>query len=168
MIKMYNAEVLSKFPVVQHFPFGSLFTWEKVPEAAAIASTIHAKSQPRQQNTLPSRYAIPPPTTSIPSRPGPPMEGTKAPRASAGTSMPSTARLPAVPDGRAGPLGGMPPPGPRGLPTTRAPWATGASRAPPPAPSSGGTAAPWARNVPTTPRPPPGMQDTKEGKKGDE
>ncbi|KAK5277966.1 Serine/threonine-protein phosphatase 2A activator 1, partial [Cryomyces antarcticus] len=33
MLKMYNAEVLSKFPVIQHFPFGSLFVWERDPNA---------------------------------------------------------------------------------------------------------------------------------------
>ena len=46
MIKMYNAEVLSKFPVVQHFPFGSLFEWEKDPEAKAPPPTTHSSNQP--------------------------------------------------------------------------------------------------------------------------
>jgi serine/threonine-protein phosphatase 2A activator len=47
MIKMYNAEVLSKFPVVQHFPFGSLFAWEKDPNATAIQASVHTASQPK-------------------------------------------------------------------------------------------------------------------------
>jgi serine/threonine-protein phosphatase 2A activator len=38
MIKMYNVEVLSKFPVVQHFHFGGLFKWERDP----TAPTAHA------------------------------------------------------------------------------------------------------------------------------
>lgn len=43
---MYNAEVLSKFPVVQHFPFGSLFSWEPDPDAQAQPTSIHTMNQP--------------------------------------------------------------------------------------------------------------------------
>jgi serine/threonine-protein phosphatase 2A activator len=69
MIKMYNAEVLSKFPVVQHFPFGSLFKWEKDPEAKAPPPSTHASSQPLRNpmdTHAPSaaRQTMPPPGSS--------------------------------------------------------------------------------------------------------
>ncbi|KAK3945636.1 Serine/threonine-protein phosphatase 2A activator 1 [Diplogelasinospora grovesii] len=46
MLKMYDAEVLHKFPVVQHFPFGSLFSWEADPAAAKPERTVHMAQQP--------------------------------------------------------------------------------------------------------------------------
>ncbi|KAL9636071.1 MAG: hypothetical protein Q9164_003054 [Protoblastenia rupestris] len=49
MLKMYNAEVLSKFPVVQHFRFGALFSWERDPDAPPsqpAAGSVHVASQP--------------------------------------------------------------------------------------------------------------------------
>ncbi|KAL8946142.1 MAG: hypothetical protein Q9183_007945, partial [Haloplaca sp. 2 TL-2023] len=41
MIKMYMAEVLSKFPVVQHLYFGSLFSWDEDPNAVPPPPTAH-------------------------------------------------------------------------------------------------------------------------------
>lgn len=71
MIKMYNAEVLSKFPVVQHFPFGSLFSWERDSTAISPLVSAHISAQPQRSSDM-----------APPSKAGAGNQGTKAPWAS--------------------------------------------------------------------------------------
>ena len=75
MLKMYNAEVLSKFPVVQHFYFGSLFSWERDPSAEEQPASVHARAQPAAEH---ERH----PQLQFSTRAPPVMAGTAAPWAS--------------------------------------------------------------------------------------
>ncbi|KAF2794171.1 Phosphotyrosyl phosphatase activator [Melanomma pulvis-pyrius CBS 109.77] len=162
MLKMYNAEVLSKFPVVQHFPFGSIFVWERDPAAITIAQSVHTANQPSKTVTPSARPQAPPlrdPLTETAS------QSTRAPWAGAGGMPPAalagaSSRVPAratapMPSGPNQPTKApwasatpVPPPGG----TTTAPWATPGGTGAPSTLQSGvpSTRAPWANK-----RPPP-------------
>lgn len=90
MLKMYDAEVLSKFPVVQHFPFGRFFKWERDPDAATpLGPSVHALQQPLSSDSgvsMNSSTGTPVPwaqQASSSSQPQTGMPSTKAPWASA-------------------------------------------------------------------------------------
>lgn len=132
MIKMYNGEVLSKFPVVQHFPFGSLFKWERDPDAKEPVTTTHTASQPLR-NPLDSNPA------AQTARPG---------------VIPQSGTMTAAPWATARPMG---PPVGMVNGVTRAPWATQTPadprRPPPPGPRVGRASAPSPIARPPAPTP---------------
>lgn len=145
MLKMYAAEVLAKFPVVQHFPFGGLFRWERDPRArdgalGASSMSVHVNAMPVPPAEKARAQGEGAPSTRAPWAAA--AGGSAAGTASGAAGMPPTRAPWAASPGNGPPATGMPP--------TRAPWAKaenssaagpGGQAPPPMAP----TRAPWAK-----------------------
>lgn len=142
---MYNAEVLSKFPVVQHFPFGSLFGWHQNTQAVSASASAPILSQTNNTGVPSTRHvaqeslkapwaSVPGNAASLPTQfPGAasqPNHGETVTRAP--WAQPSTVSQPQV------------------EPSTRAPWASQGRGLPnrntnSPRVHDGPTRAPWAK-----------------------
>jgi serine/threonine-protein phosphatase 2A activator len=91
---MYNAEVLSKFPVVQHFHFGGLFKWERDPTAPA--THLHLSHQPEEAAHGMTTNSLPPGGTNAPwakQQTGPPIQTTLPRTTASGTLTPRLREL---------------------------------------------------------------------------
>jgi len=85
---MFNAEVLSKFPVVQHFPFGGLFRWEADPRVVGPAPSVHVNVQPSRTTDEGSRGSQPPRLAMAASGNAQASHGVKSGQSAAGTAAP--------------------------------------------------------------------------------
>jgi serine/threonine-protein phosphatase 2A activator len=151
MLKMYDAEVLGKFPVVQHFPFGKFFKWERDPDAATPnGPSVHAQQQPSSSGAgvgMNSSIGTAAPwaqqTSNSQSQGG--MTSTRAPWANAAAGCaPGTASTAAP--WASTTASRMPPPGAgANLPPPTSRGSTYGRMPPPPAARGPGTEAPWKR-----------------------
>ena len=137
---MYHGEVLSKFPVVQHFPFGNLFPWERDPHAPPTNVSGEGSKPSSKPSPSSNRAALHSQNGVAPARPTAPSSGsgTAAPWASSrGTSRPAatatlntSARAPGARPQSSVAVNSAArvPAGMSAVPSTRAPWATSASK----------------------------------------